>query len=58
MQYQKTINFLGETPKQIYKFRIGNWVKINDESQKMYSISHQVKFKTSMIRWNLCDYSD
>ena len=30
--------------------------KINDESQGMYTISNQIKFKTSMIRSNLCDF--
>ena len=35
-----------------------NWGKISDESQGTYNVSNQIKFKTSMIRSNVCDYSD
>ena len=31
---------------------------INDKSRRTYKKSSQIKFKTSMIRSNLCDYSD
>ena len=31
---------------------------MNDESQGTYNESNQIKFKISMIRSNLCDYSD
>ena len=58
MEYQKTINLLDDTTKQPSKFRTRNWVEINDESQGMYNVSNQIKFKTSMIRSNLCDYGD
>ena len=33
------------------------WVEINDESKRKYDISN-TRFKISMIRSNLCDYSD
>ena len=33
-------------------------VDINDESRGTYKASNQIKFKTSMIRSNLSDYSD
>ena len=39
------------------KFRTRNWVKINDESRGTYT-SIEVKFKTAMLRSNLCDYAD
>ena len=32
--------------------------EINDKSRRTYKKSTQIKFKTSMIRSNLCDYSD
>ena len=56
MEYQKIL--LNNTTTQPCKFRTRNSVEINDESQKMHNISNQIKFKTSMIRSNLCDYSD
>ena len=40
------------------KFRTRNWVEINDEARGTYSPNKQIKFKTSMLRSNLCDYGD
>ena len=40
------------------KFRTRNWVEINDEARRTYSHNKQIKFKTSMLRSSLCDYSD
>ena len=39
------------------KFRTKNCVKINDESRGTYT-SNDIKFKTTMLRSNLCDYAD
>ena len=41
-----------------FKFKTKNWVEINDEARGTYSPNKQVKFKTSMLRFSLCDYSD
>ena len=54
MKYQKIINLLDDTAK----FRTRNLVEIIDESQATNNVSNQIKFKTSMIGSNLCDYSD
>ena len=40
------------------KFKTRNWVEINDEARGTYSPNKQIKFKTSMLRSSLCDYSD
>ena len=40
------------------KFRTRNWVEINDEASSTYSHNKQIRFKTSMLRPSLCDYSD
>ena len=37
--------------------RTKNWVEINDESRGTYTGS-DIKFKTTMLRSNLCDYAD
>ena len=58
MKYQKIINLLENTPNQPTKFRTKNWVEINNESRGTYSTNNQIKFKTSMLRSSLCDYSD
>ena len=56
MEYQKIGNLLGNTSNQPSKFRTRNWVEINDESRGTYT-SNDIKFKTTMLRSNLCDYS-
>ena len=49
---------LDNTPNQRTKFRTKNWVEIDDESRGTYDINSQIRFKTSMLRSSLCDYSD
>ena len=57
MEYQKMINLLENTPNQLTKFRIKNWVKINNKSHWAYNVG-QIIFKTSILRSRLCDYGD
>ena len=40
------------------KFRTKNWVEINDESRGTYNVNSQIKFKTTMLKSSLCNYSD
>ena len=49
---------LDNTPKEQTKFRTKNWVEINDESRGSYNTNIQIRFKTSISRTSLCDYSD
>ena len=49
---------LDNTPNQTIKFRTKNLVEINDDARRMYNTNTQIKFKTSMLRSSLCDYSD
>ena len=58
MEYQKIINLLDNTPNQPTKFREKYWVKINDEERGTYNTNTQIKFKTSMLKSSLCDYSN
>ena len=58
MEYQKIANLLDNASNQPSKFRTKNWVEINDESRGTYAVNKQIKFKTSMLRSSLCDYSD
>ena len=58
MEYQKIIDLLDNTSNQPSKFKSKNWVEINDKSHGVYNIGSQIKFKTSMLRANLCNYSD
>ena len=58
MQYQKEINLSHNTPIQPTKFRRKNGVEKNDDLREMYNTNSQIKFKTSISRSSLCDYSD
>ena len=58
MEYQKIANLIDETPNQPSKFRTRNLVEINDESRGAYNVNSQIKFKTTMFKSSLCDYSD
>ena len=58
MEYQKIANLIDDTPNQQSKFRTRNWVEINDESRGTYNVNSQIKFKTTMLKSSLCDYSD
>ena len=48
---------IDDTSNQPSKFRTRNWVEINDESRGAYNVNSQIKFKTTMLKSSLCDYS-
>ena len=58
MEYQKVIYLLDNTPIQPTKFRTKNWIEINNDAREMSNTNSQIKFKTSMLRSSLFDYSD
>ena len=59
MEYQKIANLIDDdASNQPSKFRTRNWVEINDESRGAYNVNSQIKFKTTMLKSSLCDYSD
>ena len=49
--------FLVSASNQLSKFRTKIWIEINYESKVVYTGS-DIKFKTVMLRSNLCDYVD
>ena len=57
MEYQ-IANLIDDTSNQPSKFKTKNWVEINDESRGTYNVNSQIKFKTTMLKSSLCDYSD
>ena len=42
---------------QMYQNGTKNWIKVNDLSSGQNSASKNIRFKTSILRSNLCDYS-
>ena len=58
MEYQKIANLIDDASNQPSKFRARNFVEINDESRGAYNVNSQIKFKTTMLKFSLYDYSD
>ena len=57
MEYEKIANLLDNASNQSSRFRTRNWVEINDKSLGTYT-GNDIKFKTTVLRSNLCDYTD
>ena len=57
MEYQKIENLLDSASNQPSKFTTRNWLEIKNESRGTYN-SNDIKFKTTMLRSNLFDYTD
>ena len=49
---------LHNTPNQPANSRTKNWTEINYDVRGTYNKDSQIEFKTSMLNWSLCDYSD
>ena len=58
MEYQKIINLLDNTPNQLSMFRTKNWFEINDQSRGVYNTNTDIRFKSTLLKSSLCDYSD
>ena len=58
MEYEKISKLLDDASNKTSKFRTKNWVEINDESRGTYNDGKQIKFKTTMLKSSLRDYSD
>ena len=57
MEYKKIINLLDNTANQISKFKTKNCIEINDQSRGVYNTNSDIRFKTTMLKSTLCDYS-
>ena len=58
METQKILNLLNDSNNENSKFVTKKWYVINDESKGSYSPRNEIKFLTSSLESNLCDYSD
>ena len=60
MEFQKIINFLDTTfsNKDLPRFVTKKWIEIYDQSEKNYNINKEIRIKTSMLRSDLCDFTD
>ena len=60
MEFQKIPNFLDMTTdnKGLPKFVTKKWIEVYDQSQGNYDINKEIRIKTSMLRSDLCGFSD
>ena len=61
MEYQKITNLLDTTSDDVPRFITKKWLDVYDQSgsaEDRYKPSKQIRFKTSMLRSDLCDFSD
>ena len=58
MEHQKIANLIDDASNQPSKLRTKNCAEINDESRGTYNVNSQIKFKTTILKSSLCDYSD
>ena len=42
----------------VLKYFTRKWVEVNDLSSGQYSVNKNIRFKTLMLRSDLCDYRD
>ena len=57
-EHQKILSLLDNTPNQPSKFRTKSWIEINDDAFGTYNANSLFRFKTTMLKSNLCNYSD
>ena len=58
MEYQKITNLLGNTSDQVSRFITEKWIEIYDQSGGTYNTNNQIRFKTPILIFDLCDYND
>ena len=58
MEYQKITNLLGNIPDKLPGFVTQKWIEVHDQSGETRSTNKNIRFKTSMLRSDLCDFND
>ena len=60
MEFQKIIYLLDITSdyKDLPRYVTKKWIEVYDQSEKIYNVDKEIRFKTSMLRSGLCDFRD
>ena len=58
MEFNKINNLLGPAHDKVPRFINKKWIEVQSQSGSTYNTSKPIRFKTSMLRSDLCDYSD
>ena len=49
---------LDNTSDQASKFTTKNWIEISDQSRGFYDTNNDIRFKTAILKYSICDYID
>ena len=60
MEFQKIVNFIGTTSdnKDLPTFVTKKWIEVYDQSEGNCNVNKETRINKSMIRSDLCDFSD
>ena len=60
MEFQKIVKLLDITSdyRDLPRYVTKKWIEVYDQSEKNYNVNKEIRFKTSIIRSDLCDFSD
>ena len=60
MEFHKIANFLNTNSdeKDLPRFVTKKWIEFYDQSGGYYYVNKEIRIKTSILRSDLCDYSD
>ena len=60
MEFEKITHFLdiNSDNKDLPRFATKKWIEVYDQSQGNYNPNKEIRIKTSILRSDLCDYSD
>ena len=60
MEFQKIVNFIDTTSDNKYlpTFVTKKWIEVYDQSEENSNVNKEIRIKTSMLRSDLCDFSD
>ena len=58
MEFNKINNLLDSEHDEVPRFITKKWIEVQSQSGNTYNTSKPIRFKTSRLRSDLCDYSD
>ena len=58
MEFNKINNLLDTAHDKVPNFVTKKWIEMQHQSGSTYSTNKQIRFKTSVLRSDLCDYSE
>ena len=60
MEFQKFVNFIDTTSdnKDLPTFVTKKWIDVYDQSEGNDDVNKEIRIKTSLLRSDLCDFSD